>query len=148
MALFCILELTSSHPRFRWWLVCGVSPGLKGLLTLYEGMLLQEGQGWGLLSQFPPFCYFTIFQHHQYTCWLLNITFIFDRCHCSLPAMTPAKYGCDAKNLNRYFGRTENFAYGENNEWSLSNPHSWNCHCLEPAASGHGAYVGTRNLQP
>ena len=30
----------------------------------------------GLLSQFPPFCYFTIFQLYQNTCWPLNIAYI------------------------------------------------------------------------
>ena len=34
--------------------------------------------GWRLISQFPPFRYFTNFQHREYTFYLLNIMFIFD----------------------------------------------------------------------
>ena len=43
---------------------------------------------------FPLFSQF--FQNHQNIVYLSNITFIFDRCHCSLAAETPAKYEYDA----------------------------------------------------
>ena len=50
--------------------------------------------------------------------------FIFDRCRCSSTAVTPLKYECDSKNLNRYtyLCKIENFAYREINEQSLVTP--------------------------
>ena len=56
---------------------------------------------WGLLSQFPPYCYFL--QHHPNICWPFNITFIFDMCRRSSAAVTHVKYECDAKNLTGTF---------------------------------------------
>ena len=46
---------------------------------------------------FFVFRYFPNFQNYQNIGYLLNIMFIFDRCHHSLAVETPAKYECDAK---------------------------------------------------
>ena len=49
--------------------------------------------GWELLSQFPPFLYFSmIFLNHRNFSYLSNIMFIFDRCRRSSAVVTPAKY--------------------------------------------------------
>ena len=40
-----------------------------------------------------------IFQNHQNTAYVLNITFIFDRCCRSWAVETPAKYKCNSKDL-------------------------------------------------
>ena len=53
------------------------------------------------------FPYFPIFHHCQNTGYLLNITFIFDRCcHCSA-VMTPVKYESDSKELTGAFARSK-----------------------------------------
>ena len=62
--------------------------------------------GWGLLNQFPQFRYYLIFSTLSNTHYVLNITFIFGRCHCSPAAETPAKYECDSKNLTDTFARS------------------------------------------
>ena len=54
----------------------------------------------GLLGKFPPFCYFPIFfQNYETTGYLVNISFIFDRCHRSLAALTPVKYEFDSTDM-------------------------------------------------
>ena len=81
-------------------------------------------QGWGLLSQFPPFRYFlnffSIIKTHVFY-WISRS--FFDRCHCSLAVVAPVKYKCDSNNLRGTFARTKSFANGEIKEWSFSNPH-------------------------
>ena len=46
-------------------------------------------QGWGWLQRFPPFLFLYFFSNYQN---IREITFIFDRCHRSLAAVTPVKY--------------------------------------------------------
>ena len=72
-------------------------------------------QGWGLLSHFLLFYHF--FYYYQHTGYLFTITFITDRCHCSLAAVTPVKYECNPKPL------TSSFIKSEINQQSFSNPH-------------------------
>ena len=64
---------------------------------------ISTNQGWGLLSQFPPFwnCH-----HCQNTLYMLNIAYIFDRCRRSWAAGTPVKYECDSRNLTCTFARS------------------------------------------
>ena len=82
-----------------------------------------QPQGWGLLSQFPPFRYFTNFlalskqtlaiEYHVYI-WQVS------------PQLTcgdTCQIWMWFKESNMYFCHIENFAYGEINEWSFSNPH-------------------------
>ena len=71
-----------------------------------------------LLSQFPPFRYFPHFSGSWKHRLFLSITFIFDRWRRSSAAATLVKYEC-----NRHFCKIRNFAYGEINERSFSNPH-------------------------
>ena len=58
-------------------------------------------EGWDLLNQLPPDAIFPMFHHFQNTCYLLDIMFIFHRCHHSW-AVTPIKYESDSKNLKLF----------------------------------------------
>ena len=62
-------------------------------------------QGWGPLHQFLHSMIFSAFQNYRNIGYLLNIKFIFDRCHCSLAAVTPVKYECDWKDLTGIFAK-------------------------------------------
>ena len=80
--------------------------------------------GWGLLSQFPPFHYFSNFATFlKHTLAIEYHIYIFDRCHSSWAAGTHVIYDCDSSNLS-YFGKIEK---------SLSHPHSrlWWWHNIE-----------------
>ena len=48
---------------------------------------------------------FPVFHNHKDTSYMLNITFIFDRCRHSLAVATPVKYECDSNNLPVTWGR-------------------------------------------
>ena len=63
--------------------------------------------GGGYKANFLHYVIFRIFQYHHNTCYLLNITFIFDRCRRSLAAVAPVKYKCDSNNLRGSFGRSK-----------------------------------------
>ena len=82
-------------------------------------------QGWGLLSQFPPFRYFPIFsaslkytlaiEYHVYIWQVLPQLRCGDTC----------KIWMWCKESNRCIYKIENVAYREINERSFSNPHPW-----------------------
>ena len=55
--------------------------------------------GWGLLRKFISLIIWCIYQDVQYIVYLLNITFIFDRCPWSSAAVTPVKHECDLRDL-------------------------------------------------
>ena len=102
--------------------------GIKPLSELHRchGMCnisLQEG--WGLLSQFPPFRYNANFSASPK--YMLAIKY-----HGHIWQVSPQLSCGDIcqiwmwyKEYNRYFGRIKNLAYGEINERSFSNPHPW-----------------------
>ena len=69
--------------------------------------------------------YYANFLRCQNTRSLLKITFIFDRCSRSWAVVALVKYKWDSNNLKRYFHKIKNFVYGEINERSFSNPHTW-----------------------
>ena len=80
-------------------------------------------QGWGLLSQFPPFRYFPIFSA------LSNHTLTIEY-HVYIWQVSPQLSCGDTCQIwmwfeesNMCFCQVENFAYGEINERSFSNPH-------------------------
>ena len=83
------------------------------------------GQGWGLLSWFPPFRYFPIFsqlskhtlavEYHVYIWQVSPQLSCGDTCQISMWF----------KESNRYFFKIEIFAYGEISERSFSNLHPW-----------------------
>ena len=64
---------------------------------------------------------------------MLNITFIFDRCHRSFAVVTPVKYECDSDNLTGTFVRSKNSltvpSHNSNQFWLFTNntnSHQWN----------------------
>ena len=81
--------------------------------------------GWGLLSQFSPFRYFPNFpalskqtldiEYHVYI-WQVSP---------QLSCGDTCQIWTWFKGSNSYFCKIENFAYGEINERSFSNPHPW-----------------------
>ena len=89
--------------------------------------LTSPAHGWGLLSPFPPFRYFPHFpslskqtlalEYHVYI-WLVLL---------QLSCGDTCQKWMLFKEFNRYFCRIENFANGEINEQSFSNPHSRWC---------------------
>ena len=60
---------------------------------------------WGLVIHFCCSINFLVFQNHKNNCYLLNIIFIFDRCHYSWAAVQRIKYKCDSKYLTVTFSR-------------------------------------------
>ena len=87
--------------------------------------LIHWDQGWGLLSQFPPFRYFPNFSA------LSKQTLAFEY-HVYIWQVSPQLSCGDICQIlmwfeksYMYFCHIENFAYGENNEQSFSNPHPW-----------------------
>ena len=87
-------------------------------------------QGWGLLSQFPPFRYFPIFSA------LSNHTLAIAY-HVYIWQVAPQPSCGDTCQIwmwfeesNMCFSQVENFAYGEINERSFSNSHHRTGRCL------------------
>ena len=94
-------------------------------LTLFTNIISSqiETQGWGLLSQFPPFRYIPNFS--ALPKYMLAIEY-----HVHIWQVSPQLSCGDIcqiwmwyKESNRYFGWIENLAYGEISERSFSNPH-------------------------
>ena len=67
---------------------------------------------------------FPIFHHRQNTSYLLNITFIFDRCHCSSGALMPVKYE-NAPKILTGISHDENTIKGKIDERKVSYSHPW-----------------------
>ena len=63
-------------------------------------------KGGGYYANLLGFFVFPIFQYHQNTCYISNITFISDRSHRSSAAVAPVKYKCDLNNRRGTFART------------------------------------------
>ena len=83
--------------------------------------------GWGLLSQFLPFRYFPNFS-------VLSKQTLAIEYHVYIWQVSPQLSCGDTCQIwmwfeksNMYFCHIENFAYGEINERSFSNPHPWMC---------------------
>ena len=73
--------------------------------------------GGGYKANFLRSVIFRIFHYYHNTRFLLNITFIFERCRRSSDAEVPVKYKCDSNNLRGSIGRskillTEKFTNG------------------------------------
>ena len=91
--------------------------------TIWQGLITLIVQGWGLLSRFPPFRSFPNFSAlSKHT---LDIEY-----HVYIWQVSPQLSCGDTcqiwkwfKESNRYFCKIENFANGEINERSFSNPH-------------------------
>ena len=79
--------------------------------------------GWGLLNQFPPFCYFpnfsTLWKHTLDIEHHMNIWQVSPQLSCGDTCQISMWF----KEFNRYFCRIEYFTYGVISEQSFSNPH-------------------------
>ena len=87
----------------------------------YHGILL----GWGLLSQFPPFRYFPNFSALSKHPFVLEYHVYIWQVSPQLSCGDSCQIWMWLKESNSYFCKIENFAYGEINERSFSNPHPW-----------------------
>ena len=102
--------------RLKLW-----SEELRSLINIYPRLAL----GWGLLSQFPPFRYFLIFlalsEHTLAIEYHVYIWQVSPQLSCGGTCQIYTWF----KESKRYFCQIENFACGEINERSFSNPHPW-----------------------
>ena len=76
-------------------------------LCSWRTRICNRTMGGGYKADFLCSVIFLIFQHRQNTCYLLNTTFIFDRCCRSSAAVTPVKYEWDSKNITDTFARSK-----------------------------------------
>ena len=88
-------------------------------------IFLTKVQGWGLLSQFSPFRYFPKFsalsKHTLTVRYRVYIWQVSPQLSCGDTCQIWMWF----EESNMYFCEIENFAYGEINERSFSNPHPW-----------------------
>ena len=93
------------------------------ILSLKQSPRSLVGQGWGLLSQFPPFRYFPKFsslsKHTLTVEYRVNIRQVSPQLSCGDTCQIWMWF----KESNMYFCEVKNFAYGPINERSFSNPH-------------------------
>ena len=92
--------------------------------------------GWGLLSRFPPFRYFSNFSTSPK--YMLAIEY-----HVHIWQVLPQLSCGDTcqiwmwfKYFKRYFCEIKNFAYGEIDERSFSNPQPWSVNSSPPGWNG------------
>ena len=82
-------------------------------------------QGWGLLSRFPPLRYFPIFSAPPKCMLAIEYNVYIWQVSPQLSCGDSCQIWMRFKECNRYFCVIENFAYGEIDERSFSNPHPW-----------------------
>ena len=85
--------------------------------------LMWKHQGVGLLSQFPPFRYFPNFSALSKHQFVLEYHVYIWQVSPQLSCGDSCQIWMWLKESNSYFCKIENFAYGEINERSFSNPH-------------------------
>ena len=83
--------------------------------------------GWGLLSQFPPFRYFPNFSALSKQTLAIEYHVYIWQVSPQLSCGDTCQIWMWFEKSYMYFCHIENFAYGENNERSFSNPHPWLC---------------------
>ena len=81
--------------------------------------------GWGLLSQFPPFRYFPKFSALSKNTLTVKYRVYIWQVSPQLSCGDTCQIWMWFEKSNMYFCEIENFAYGEINERSFSNPHPW-----------------------
>ena len=105
-------SINVSYMSLQWPLMCPNSLDTRALIApLVSSRLFQseaistlhKARGGDYWANFLRSVIFRNFQHCQNTCYLMNITFIFDRCHRSSAAVAPVKYECDSNNLRSTF---------------------------------------------
>ena len=102
LSMYQIFVVNKIGPSSRVCFRC-----LACLFSLLTTLRDSVAQGWGLLSQFPPFRYFPHFSGSWKHRLFLNITFIFDRWRRSSAAATPVKYEWDSTNVTDTFARLQ-----------------------------------------
>ena len=93
--------------------------------TLYVNniSLLVLGLGWGLLSQFPPFCYCSNFSSLSKHTLAVKYRVYIWQVSPQLSCGDTCQIWMWFEESNMYFCKIKHFAYGEINERSFSNPH-------------------------
>ena len=101
------------HQREKEWRQYKVISGQKGI------------QGWGLLSQFPPFNYFPNFSSlSKHSLAVIHCIYIW-QVSPQLSCGDTCEIWMWFEEYNMCFCNIENFAYGKINERSFSNLHPW-----------------------
>ena len=108
--------------------ICAVrimtSVGVKSLYPFQKCDAVWAGdQGWGLLSQFPPFRYFPNFSSLSKHTLTVKYRIYIWQVSPQLSCGDTCQIWMWFDESNMYFCEIENFAYGEINERSFSNPH-------------------------
>ena len=83
----------------------------------------KDDQGWGLLSQFPPFRYFPKFSSLSKDTLAVKYRVYIWQVSPQLSCGDTCQMWMWFEESNMYICEIENFAYGEINEGSFSNPH-------------------------
>ena len=81
--------------------------------------------GWGLLRQFPPFRYFANFSALSKQTLAIEYPVYIWQVSPQLSCGDTCQIWTWFEESNMYFCHIENFAYGEINDRSFSNPHPW-----------------------
>ena len=116
----CKLRGDVQHPKDK---MCHIGVTKLWTITL---------QGWGLLSQFPPFRYFPNFSESQKHTLAIEYHVHIWQVSPQLSCGDTCQIWMWSKESNRYFCKIENFACGEISERSFSNPHTRNVACFNP----------------
>ena len=103
-----------------WWLCLVSGHGWQGLDPGPFASKCKYNHAWhgGYLANFPLsliFC--VVMENHGNTVYLLNITFIYGRCHCSIAAVTSAKYECGSTELTAAVTKIEICEIWTNRAW-------------------------------
>ena len=94
------------------------------LLTAAQCYLFKRDTLWGLLSQFPPFRYFPNFSALSKQTLAIEYHVYISQVSPQLSCGDICQIWMWFEKSYMYFCHIENFAYGENNERSFSNPPS------------------------
>ena len=105
----------------KWWPFC---LSLNVLTCVFgHGWFFCIVQGWGLLRQFPPFRYFANFSALSKQTLAIEYPVYIWQVSPQLSCGDTCQIWTWCEESNMYFCHIENFAYGEINERSFSNPH-------------------------
>ena len=95
---------------------------IQKCVTVYDSGSIPHLKG-GVTKPIARVLLFSIFSGYQYIGYLSNITFIFDKRHRSLAAVTPVWYERDSRYPTYTFAKWEIILNGESTERSFNKPH-------------------------
>ena len=104
-------QITHPSPT-RLALLRGIRRGPQD--SPHKGPVISHG--WVYYANFIHFIISLIFQNHQNTGYLLNITFIFYKCYRNSTVVAPVKYSCNLKNVICTFSRAKISLMGKGTE--------------------------------